>query len=98
MNGADEVPDQGQVSQFELFAQGFLQVVLAKVTQAGGICFAQGLGGFGLADREQLDAVFSAVCSCYRCLDARTNQLDVVCYRGHQEAPAVGRFAAFYWN
>jgi hypothetical protein len=45
-----------------------------------------------------MDAVFVAVRSFRRCLDARTNLKDVVCYRGHQEAPAVCRFAAFYWN
>ncbi len=43
LNGADEVPDQGQVGQLGLFAQGLLQVVLAKIAQAGGISFAQGL-------------------------------------------------------
>ena len=61
LNGADEVPDQGQVGQFELFAQGFLQVVLAKVAQAGGVRFTQGLGGFGLAHGQQLNAVFIAL-------------------------------------
>ena len=70
LNGADEVPDQGQVSQFELFAQGFLQVVLAKVAQAGGIGFAQGCGGLGLAHGQQLDAVFVAMGGDGRGVDA----------------------------
>ncbi|MCY1415482.1 hypothetical protein D9M71_309660 [compost metagenome] len=89
LNGADEVPDQGQVGQFELLAQRFLKVVLAKVAQAGGVGFTQVLSGFGLAHSQQLDAVFGAVrgkcCSMY----ARTNLKNVVCYGGHQEAPAV---------
>ncbi|MNN09713.1 hypothetical protein D3C81_1226070 [compost metagenome] len=83
------MPDQGQVSQFKLLAQGFLQVVLAKVAQACGIGFAKGLGGFGLAHGQQLDAVFGAVGSKCCGMYARTNLKNVVCYGGHQEAPAV---------
>src|SRR5471032_1767847 len=89
LNGADEVPDQGQVGQFELFAQCFLQVVLAEIAQPGGIRFAHSLGGLGLAHGQQLNAVLVTLggecCAVY----ARTNPCDVVCYRGHQEAPAV---------
>ncbi|MNT42628.1 hypothetical protein D3C72_1790570 [compost metagenome] len=55
------MPDQGQVGQFKLLAQGFLQVVLTKVAQARGMGFTQRLGGFGLAHGQQLDAVFIAV-------------------------------------
>jgi len=52
LNGADEVPTQGQVGQFDLFGAGFLQVVLAKVANPGGMGLTQRGGRLGLADRE----------------------------------------------
>ncbi|MNT05544.1 hypothetical protein D3C72_1401660 [compost metagenome] len=55
LNGADEVPGQGQVGQFGLFIQGFLQVVLANIAHPGGKGFTHGSGGFGLAHRQQAD-------------------------------------------
>ena len=57
LNGADKVPDQGQLTEFGLFFQGFLQVVFAEVTQARGIGFAHRGSRFGLAHRKQANAV-----------------------------------------
>ncbi|MCY1173135.1 hypothetical protein D9M73_132880 [compost metagenome] len=79
----DEMPGQRQVGQFDLLAEGFLQVVLAEIGDAGGERLADVGGGLGLAHRQQADARGIAPRSLRRLTDTRANLCNIVCYRGH---------------
>ncbi|MNF90444.1 hypothetical protein D3C84_730090 [compost metagenome] len=83
LNGADEVPGQGQVGQFALFVQGFLQVVLTDIADPGGEGFAHGSGGFGLAHGQQLDGRRLAPGGQRGGTDTCGERGKVVCYGGH---------------
>nr|AAA25961.1 ORF 5 [Pseudomonas aeruginosa PAO1] len=94
LDGADEVPVQGQVGQFGLLAEGLLQVVFAEVAKAGGVRLAHRGGGLGLAHGEQADRGRIAPRS-LRCLtDARGNLCNILCYRGHYLRPMEVRSAS----
>jgi|GEM_PF-6059977 len=56
------MPDQGQIAQFGLFTEGFLQIVFAEVVQSGGMGLAQIARRFGLAHGQQADGRRVALC------------------------------------
>ncbi|MNF01136.1 hypothetical protein D3C80_2000830 [compost metagenome] len=77
------MPGQGQVGQFALFVQGFLQVVFTDIANPGGKGFTHGGGGFGLAHRQQADVGRRASSGLGGSADAGGERGKVVCYGGH---------------
>src|SRR5690606_7806105 len=98
LDGPDEVPDQVQVGQLGLLGQGFLQVVLAEVALAGGMCLAYGLRRLGLAHGEQTDCLRIALRGLRRLTDTAANLCNILCYRGHylRSLARPSGSAAFY--
>src|SRR5690606_33866422 len=79
----DEVPDQRQILQFGHLGQGFLQVILPDVLDAGSDRFADVRRCPGLADRHQGDLRGITTGSVRSTQNAHTNVCNILCYRGH---------------
>jgi twitching motility protein PilT len=79
----DEMPNQWQITQLELFFQGFLQVVFAEIMQAGRIGLANRRCGFGFAHCEQANRCTISLRGLRRLTDACSDLCNILCYRGH---------------